>query len=89
VTTPNPITLIDGLLVRNWKLVATRAWSVWLILLAGTLSGLEAALSSLPEVMELPQGSYAAASVVVSTLAWIARLLAQKALHPETEDAAP
>lgn len=74
---------LQALLVSNWKLVITRSWSIWLILLAGALSGLEASLSSLPQVMELDQGNYALASVAVSAAAWFARLLAQKALHPD------
>lgn len=79
-------------LVPNWKRVARRAWSVWLILLAGLFSGLEAALPHLPAVFQFQRGDYALASLVVSGLAWIARLLAQNELHeakPEQDGEAP
>ena len=70
-------------LVPNWKLVIRRSWSIWLIVLAGLLSGLEVALPLLPDLLELPQGSFAGASLVVSACAWVARLLAQNELHAE------
>ena len=71
--------------VDNWKTVATKAWSIKLILLAGLCSGLEVALPYLPEIIEMPQGTYAAIAGVVTLLASVARLLVQKELQP-TED---
>lgn len=77
----NPLRFVEARLVTNWKQVMKRSWSIWLIVLAGLMSGLEASISRLPDVMELPQGTYAALSLAVSACAWVARLLAQKELH--------
>lgn len=72
-----------SVLVPNWKRVITRSWSLWFILLAAALSGMEATLAHLPDGLELAPGTYALLSVGISAAAWVARLLAQKSLNPE------
>lgn len=66
-------------LVPNWKKVVTKAWSIWLILLAALLTGLEVSLPYLP--IEVASGRFAVASLCVSACAYVARLVAQKELH--------
>lgn len=73
----------SSLLVTNWRRVMKRSWSIWLILLAGVLSAMEAMLSELPAALELEQGTYAMLSVGIAAAAWIARLLVQESLHPK------
>lgn len=64
-------------LVDNWRAVFTRAWSVRLMLLAGLLAGVEAALPFLGELLPLSPGILAAINLVVVMLALVARLVAQ------------
>lgn len=67
-------------LVNNWRAVLTRAWSVRLLLLAGLLTGIEAALPFLGELVPLSPGVLAAVSFLVVMGALVARLLAQKSI---------
>ncbi len=65
-------------LLPDWKRVLRRAWSIRLMLLAGLLSGLEAIL---PIVMDIVPWPRWLASTVISTvvgLAFVTRLLAQQ-----------
>ena len=64
------------MLIRDWRQVLKRAWSVRLILAAGLLSGVEVALPLLP--LPLPAGIFAALSALTTAAAFVARLLAQK-----------
>lgn len=61
---------------RDWKKVLRRAWSVRLIVLAGLLSGVELVLPLWQ--FDLPRGIYAAAMLVLTTAALVARLMAQR-----------
>ena len=64
-------------LAPNWKAIATRAWSMWLMGLAALLSGIEVAISLYPDVFAffgLPSGYAAIASGVVTFAAMVARL---------------
>jgi len=61
----------------NWKLILRRAWSIRLLLLAGVLTGLEAALPLLSGFLPIPPGVLALASFFVIGGAFVARLLAQ------------
>lgn len=79
---------VSALLVPNWKLVMAKSWSIWLILLAGLLSGLELAMPHLPVDLDIPNNTLATASVAISALAYMARLLAQRALSPSNPDEA-
>ena len=68
-------------LAPNWKAIATRAWSMWLMGLAALLSGIEVAISLYPEAFDffgVPSGYAAIASGVVTFAAMIARLVAQQ-----------
>ncbi|MCS0497847.1 hypothetical protein NVS89_22405 [Ancylobacter sp. MQZ15Z-1] len=66
-------------LVNDWRAVLTRAWSVRLLVLAGLLSGLEAALPYLGE-LPIPAGLLATLTTFVVAGAFVARLLAQKSM---------
>lgn len=67
--------------INNWRGVLRRAWSVRLILLAATLSGLEVifqvaiAFAVMPAF--LPAGVFAALAGLVTLAAFIARFMAQ------------
>lgn len=63
-------------LFENWKQIATKAWSMRLMLLAGVLSGAEVALPYFVSV--IPPGSFAIASAVVTACAMVARVVVQK-----------
>lgn len=65
-------------LISNWKRVSTKAYSVRLILLAMFFSGLEVALPFIP--LDVSAGTFAAASGVISAVAFASRLIAQKEL---------
>ena len=68
-------------LVPNWKKVATKSWSIRLIVLAALLSGIEVALPFLP--INISAGWFTVASILTSAGAYVARLFAQKELHGE------
>lgn len=61
---------------KDWKVVLHKAWSVRLMLLAGLLSGCEAALPFF--AYSLPPGVAAGLSAIVVMAALVARLVAQK-----------
>lgn len=73
-------------LIKNWAEVVRKAWSIRLILLAGLLSGVEVILPFF--VGNMPRGLFAGLSLVSTASAFVARLVAQKALNnePEAED---
>ena len=67
-------------LASNWWAIVTRAWSVRLMILAGILSGVEAAIGFYPGVFAdfgISQGYAAAASLTITCAALWARLIAQ------------
>lgn len=77
-------------LVDNWAAVLRRAWSVRLILLAGLLTGLEAALALLDtSLLGLPAGALAGVAVLVNGGAFAARLLAQRGINDDHGGAKP
>lgn len=63
----------------NWRAIMRRAWSIRLILLAGLLSGAEAALA-FADLLPWPPGAAAAVSAAVSMAAFVARIVAQENL---------
>ena len=67
------------ILVPNWKIIVRKAWSVRLIILAGLLSGVEAAMPFIDD--QMPRGVFAAASLLVTGAAFVARILAQKGIR--------
>lgn len=64
-------------LLPNWKAVLKRAWSIRLLLVAGLLSGIEAALPFITFI-PIPQGYLALLAFIATGGAFITRLLAQK-----------
>jgi hypothetical protein len=63
-------------LIDDWKHILRKAWSVRLMILAAALSGIEVALPFF--AAEVPLGTFALASAVVTAAALIARVVAQK-----------
>lgn len=70
----------------DWRTILRRAWSVRLILLASLLTGLEAALPFLPEMTYLPPGTLAAIASVVTGLALLARVVAQRDMGDKSDE---
>lgn len=68
-------------LIPNWKVVLRKAWSIRLLLIAGLLSGIEAALPFIDDRM--PRGVFALLSLLVTGGAFVARLMAQKGVLDE------
>lgn len=66
-------------LVPNWLDVLRRAWSIRLIIVAALLSGLEVALG-IWGGGSIPPGTFAALSGLVSAVAFVSRLVAQKGI---------
>lgn len=66
-------------LIDNWKAVATKAWSMRLVLLSAILSGAEVALPLFDDAFR--RGTFALLAVIVSVAAAIARVVAQPELH--------
>lgn len=65
---------------EDWRIVLRRAWSVRLILLAGLLTGIEAALPLLDGYVDMPRGVFAALSGITTCAALVARVTAQRDL---------
>lgn len=64
---------------KNWKVLILKAWSMRLMAIAGLLSGLEVAMPFLADyIPQSLRGWFAAAAFVVTTAAFMARLVAQK-----------
>lgn len=70
-------------LISNWRAVLKHAWSVRLLLLAGLLSGLEAALQLAGNFLGLPKGIFALLAFIATGGAFVARLLAQSKIGGE------
>lgn len=73
-------------LVYGWRKIVRRAWSIRLMIAAAALSGAEIALPLLDGVLPIPRGLFAALSGLATGGAFLARLIAQKELHDETQD---
>jgi hypothetical protein len=71
-------------LIAGWRQIIKKAWSVRLITVAGLLSGLELILPMFGA--DIPRNWYAIATMAVTTLALIARVVAQKEFGNETAD---
>ena len=69
------------ILLPNWKTIVRKAWSVRLIIMAGLLSGLEAAMPFIDD--QMPRGVFAVTSLLVTGAAFVARILAQKGIRHE------
>ena len=62
-------------LIPEWRKVLRYGWSIRLILLAGLLSGLEVILPMCTDL--IPPKVFAGLSLIVTALAFIARIIAQ------------
>jgi hypothetical protein len=67
-------------ILPEWKELITKAWSLHFIALAALLSGIEAAFN-LVDLTFLPPKLYAFLIVLISSAAYLARLLAQRNLN--------
>ena len=67
------------MLVSNWRDVLREAWSIRLIILAGLLSGIEVILPFIG-ALPIPDGAFAALSLMTTFAAFVARILAQRSL---------
>lgn len=65
-------------LTEDWRLILRRAWSIRLIILSGTLTGVEVALPLFSDAV--PRGIFAGLSALTSIAALGARLTVQKGL---------
>jgi len=63
---------------HDWKTIVKRAWSVRLMLLAGLLMGVEAALPLVEYWLPIPPFILSIVTIFVVAAAFIARLLVQK-----------
>lgn len=72
-------------LLDNWREVFRKAWSIKFMLLAGLLSGVEVMMSILQPSNTLPPGVFAALAGVVTSLALVARLMAQNEADNDDE----
>lgn len=67
-------------LVTDWWRVLRYAWSIRLLVLAGTLSGAEIALPLIQDLLPIPRGVFAGLSFLATAGAFIARLVAQQSV---------
>ncbi|MBB3144951.1 hypothetical protein FHS21_001352 [Phyllobacterium trifolii] len=67
-------------LIDDWRSVLRKAWSMRLMLLAGLLSGIEAALPLLDGLLPIPQRLFAVLTLFAVAAAFVARLIAQNNL---------
>lgn len=74
-------------LVHNWKKVLRFAWSIRLALLASLLGSAEVILGVWLQMA--PSGALAASAALASLLATVARVVEQKTLRDEEDDAKP
>lgn len=65
-------------LIPNWRKVLRHAWSVRLIVLAGVLTGCEAILPVVPNLVQVQPGVFAALTFAVVMLALVSRFIAQQ-----------
>jgi hypothetical protein len=63
-------------LYDNWKEILRKAWSIRFLAIAGILSGIEVILPLFNE--NIPKSLFAALSLVFVTLAFVARIVAQR-----------
>lgn len=74
------------MLIRNWRRVIRRAWSIRLMIIAAVLSAVEVGLSLIDaRMLGLPEGVFAAGSAFITAAALIARLLAQSDLEEDRD----
>lgn len=74
-------------LLPNWREVLKKAWSIKFMALAALMSGVEVMMSILQPSNNLPPGLFAAMAGVVTSMALVARLLAQQEADHADDDA--
>lgn len=67
------------MIIPNWRAVLRKAWSLRLMELAATLSGIEAMLPIFAD--HIPRGLFAGLSFIAVAGAYAARFVAQKEVH--------
>lgn len=72
-------------LLPNWREVLRKAWSIKFMVLAAVMSGAEVVMSILEPSNTLPAGIFAALAGVVTSVALVARLLAQNEADHDDE----
>lgn len=72
-------------LTHNWRAVLRHAWSIRLLILAGLLSGVEAALPFIDAATAIPRGVFAVLSFAATAGAFVARLVAQQSVSGDPE----
>ena len=73
-------------LLPNWRDVLKKAWSIKFMLLAGLMSGAEVVMQILQPSNTLPPGIFAALAGVVTSVALVARLMAQNEADHGTDE---
>ena len=68
-------------LIPNWRRVLRYGWSVRLIVLAAILTGLEATLPLVPELLPMPIEWLAMSQFLIVMGALVARFIAQSKVH--------
>lgn len=71
-------------ILKNWRGIIRKAWSIKLMVLAGILSGFEVILPFFSD--HLPRGFFASLSFLVVSAAFVARLVAQKEMSSDDDD---
>lgn len=66
-------------LIPDWRIVIRRAWSFRLLLVAALLTGCEAILPMF--AYDLPRGTFSLLAFVVTVVAMVARVIAQKGMR--------
>jgi len=69
------------LLNEDWRRILRRAWSIRLIILSGTLTGLEVALPLFSDAV--PRGVFAGCSALTSIAALGARVIVQQGMKDD------
>lgn len=64
--------------VKDWRWLVIKSWSLRFAILAACLSGLEVIFTVFTNNPPIPQGVFAALSSVVTVAAFIARFVAQR-----------
>ncbi|MBN9046219.1 MAG: hypothetical protein J0H18_11205 [Rhizobiales bacterium] len=62
----------------DWKRVLKHAWSIRLLVLAGILSGFEAALPLLGDSLPISARAFAILTLITVAAAFVARIISQK-----------
>lgn len=76
-------------IIKNWRAVLIRAFSVRFLLLASIFSGLEAALPFIDEFVSIPRGLFAIMTFVSVAGGLITRFIVQEHLYEKPKEDTP